>query len=113
MKPKNQKSMAQEINQQLQEKLRNKQRIISEMHKSEDLKDVVDILEIFQILWHGWECDEYGYLVQTKSGSLKLAMTSHGGYYLAKQQILQEKVQEYKEVLRQTRQILERLKKQE
>ncbi len=53
----------------------------------------------FDMLWLGWECDPYAWIMERPDGTRYLQMTNHGSPYEADPVELVERIQYYKTVL--------------
>jgi len=67
------------------------------------------ILHKFPILYAGWEMDNVGYVVKAEGLNI-LVLSNHEKLYVADRVELEEKLQEYKEAIRETEKALELLK---
>ena len=56
----------------------------------------------FNILYSGWELDEYGYIKQGENGKNYLELTSHGKAYKAELFEITNKIKEYEDAIRST-----------
>ena len=63
----------------------------------------------FTVLWEAWECDSKAWVMERQNGTRYLLMTNHGGSYEAKLESLHERITEYENVLKQTRDALKLL----
>ena len=66
------------------------------------------VLEEFEVLHAGWECDYKGFLVD-KNGRPQLVLTNHGIPYFAKNQELENKIKEYQKLNTTYKKILKRI----
>ena len=71
-----------------------------------------EIVHTFPVMWSGWECDDVGYVVkETETNELKIALSSHGGFYIAKVKELFEKIHEYINAIKETEKAIEMMEK--
>lgn len=68
-----------------------------------------EVVKKIGVLWSGWECDQYAYLVKTEDG-LKLVTSDHGQMIFSETDFLKDKLAEYKEALSETEGMLKMLK---
>lgn len=69
--------------------------------------DEYEIVHSFPVLHQGWECDQEGHIIKrVETGKLFLALSSHGAFYLAKNKELEEKIEEYRNALKLSKQAL-------
>lgn len=64
--------------------------------------------KVINVLWSGWECDGYAWLVNDDS-KMKVVMTNHGATYFADKSVLEEKLKEYQDAIKNTQDILNAL----
>lgn len=64
------------------------------------------VLLEFPVLWEGWECDSKAWIMERPDGTRYLKMTNHGGAYEAKAEELHERIAEYENVLKRSRDAL-------
>ena len=69
-------------------------------------KEGLKIIKDFPVLWQGWECDSKWYLCETESGKKVLVETNHGSPFISTVESLEEKINEYKEVLAETEEVM-------
>ncbi len=60
----------------------------------------------FRVLWHGWECDSYAWIMERADGTRYIKMTNHGGEYIASVEELEERITHYKDVIEETQKAL-------
>ena len=72
-------------------------------------EDNVTAVEQFDVLYHGWECDPYGYLVTLQDNSKHLVLTNHGMPVLADKSSLEDLINSYQRVLEDTQAIYDQL----
>ncbi len=53
---------------------------------------------IFEILWESWDCDSTAWVVETTEGN-KVVFTNHGTAYFIDNEELQERIDNYKEMM--------------
>lgn len=53
----------------------------------------------FKVYWSGWECDSRGHVKITEGGDKYLALTSHGGFYVASCGELHDFISEYEKAI--------------
>lgn len=53
---------------------------------------------IFDLMWESWDCDDTAWVVQTQEGN-KVVFTNHGSAYFATNDELQERIDNYKEMI--------------
>lgn len=82
----------------LQEKLK-----VSVGDKSFVAEKVVDVL------WSGWECDNYAWLVND-NGEKKIVASNHGDTYFTDKSFLEGKIKEYEDAINATKEMLSLLK---
>jgi len=66
------------------------------------LNDEAKVILRFDILWSGWECDYYGWIVETKDGKRIAISTDHGFLVEIDSKFLCEKITMYKAVAKET-----------
>ena len=64
-----------------------------------------EIVHTFPVLHIGWEMDNEGLIVK-RNNKTYLVLSNHGGYYLAKNNELEDKVKEYREAINLSSQAL-------
>ena len=70
-----------------------------------------EVLFTFPVMYCGWESDEIGYVIKdVVKGTLDIALTSHGGFYIARIEELFEKIYEYMGAIQATEKALELVK---
>jgi hypothetical protein len=67
------------------------------------------VLLEFTVLWEAWECDSKAWVIERADGTRYLKMTNHGEAYEARVHELHERIADYENVLKQTREALELL----
>ena len=82
---------------------------MSEIHKFLEEKGLT-IYKEFSALYSGWDCDGTYYLCKDVDGSYVLVCTSHGSPYVGSPEELEDKIVEYEEVLKETREACDLLK---
>ncbi len=60
-----------------------------------------EVVMQFEVLYSGWECDPYGYVVKTSEG-LRLVHSSHGTKYFTNASEFLEFIEDYKKVIEET-----------
>ena len=70
-----------------------------------------EIIKSFTVLYEGWELDNKAWVVNVK-GENKLVMTNHGRLYFAEAVELKEKIKEYKQIWKDTKEALDLLNKE-
>ena len=73
-------------------------------------KERLKIIKDFPVLWRGWECDSKWYLCETENGKKVLVETNHGSPFISTADSIEEKINEYKEVLAESEEVLRILK---
>lgn len=66
----------------------------------------------FSALYRGWDCDGTYYLCKDMNDIYVLVCTSHGSPYIGSPEELQDKIEEYEEVLKATRDVYLLLREQ-
>ena len=56
----------------------------------------------FPVLWHNWECDGYGYIVE-KDGKRDVILSNHSNLYISSVEELHTKLAEYTKVKFETK----------
>jgi hypothetical protein len=69
------------------------------------------LLREFPVLWKGWDCDFAWYLTENENCEKVLVATDHGNPYIAEPGELLERIEYYKNVTKQSEEILELLEK--
>jgi len=69
-------------------------------------KQFGEIINKFKILYHGWEMDGYGYIVQGKDKK-QIVVTNHNQPMLVNTGFLISKIKEYEEVINETNKVIE------
>jgi len=64
-----------------------------------------EILHEFPVMWAGWDVDWQGFVVE-KNGKPRLVLSDHGSFYFAKNKELEEKIAEYREAMKLSKQAL-------
>lgn len=64
-----------------------------------------EVVKKIEVLWSGWECDEYAYAVKTDTG-IKLVISDHGEKMFAKSNFLEERINAYKSAMTETEEML-------
>lgn len=64
-----------------------------------------EVVKKIEVLWCGWECDEYAYAVKTDTG-IKLVISDHGTKLFAKSNFLEERINAYKSAMTETEEML-------
>lgn len=64
-----------------------------------------EVVKKIEVLWSGWECDEYAYAVKTDTG-IKLVISDHGAKMFAKSNFLEERINAYKSAMTETEEML-------
>lgn len=65
----------------------------------------MEVLQTLSILYQGWECDEWAWIVSVDDEK-KLIMTNHGSPYVGDPLELDQKMSEYLEALAETQKAL-------
>ena len=73
-------------------------------------KEGLKIIAEIPVLWQGWECDSKWYLCETENGKKVLVETNHGSPFISTVESLEEKINEYREVLAESEEIMKILK---
>lgn len=63
---------------------------------------------VIEVLWHGWECDGYAWLVRDE-GVARLVTTDHGTAKFSDREMLQERLKAYQDAIAQTQAMLDSL----
>jgi hypothetical protein len=66
--------------------------------------------KVIDVLWSGWECDNYAWLIQ-EGNEKKVITTNHGAVYVADKNFLIEKIKEYQQAIKETEEMLLELEK--
>lgn len=61
------------------------------------------------VLWSGWECDAYAWLVE-QDNEHRLVTSNHGSMHFAEKSFLEDKIAEYKKAIAETEEFLAILK---
>jgi hypothetical protein len=69
-------------------------------------KQFGEIINKFKILYHGWEMDGYGYIVQ-EGGKRQIVTTNHNQPMIVSADFLISKIKEYEESVKETKKIIE------
>ena len=77
-----------------------------EWFEEKSLKVVKDIT----VLWSGWDCDNVWYLCEDKELNKVLVVSNHGSLEIGKIEELEQKIEEYKEILEDSEIVLKILK---
>ena len=64
------------------------------------------LLYEFTILHKGWEMDNRGYIVTDQYNKNLIILTSHENFYIGKKNQLEEKLLEYRKVIKETEEAL-------
>ncbi|WP_116654010.1 hypothetical protein [Pelagibacterium sediminicola] len=70
--------------------------------------ETIEIIELFDIAWSGWECDSLGALILRDSVPELVIVDQVGGDFRPVPEILKERVQEYKRLSAETEAVLDR-----
>lgn len=65
-------------------------------------------IDVCDVLWAGWECDDKAWLVND-GGQIKLVVSDHGQKYFEKKWYLEEKIKEYENAIAETKRLIEKL----
>jgi len=64
-----------------------------------------EVIHEFPVMHEGWECDHCGFVVN-KNEKPALVLSDHGSFYFAKNKELEEKIAEYREAMKLSKQAL-------
>ena len=68
------------------------------------------LIKSFPVLWRAWDCDSEWYLTQNLNGDKILVATDHDSPYIGSPEELKERIEYYKEVTKESEEILKELK---
>jgi len=67
-----------------------------------------DIMYVFNTLYHGWECDMYGYIGRHKeTEDMQIILTNHGSHYIANIDNLHNLIETYEKTITATKKAIE------
>lgn len=64
-----------------------------------------EVVKKINVLWSGWECDQYAYAVKTENGN-KLVASNHGELMFVEEKFFEDKINEYKKSITDTEELL-------
>jgi hypothetical protein len=67
------------------------------------------LIKSFPVLWEGWECDDKWYLTQNTNGDKILVASDHGLPRIGSPEELEERIEYYKEITKESEEILKEL----
>src|SRR5260221_11934963 len=72
-------------------------------HLKRTLPTIKEVVREFKMLHHEWEGDSTGYVVLMEDGSIQLAISDHGAFYLDNNGVdTKAKMEEYKALIQAT-----------
>jgi hypothetical protein len=88
---------------------RNRLKFLKELEERDKVIEVdgkeYEVIKRIDVYWTGWECDQYAYAVKTDEG-VKLVTSDQGIKSFTKSAFLEDKINEYKEALSSTEEML-------
>ena len=72
-------------------------------------KSGLTVLKSFPVLWNGWEMDNEWYLCERKNGQKVLVISDHEDFKIGSTSYLLLKIEEYKQVLAESEEIMNML----
>lgn len=68
------------------------------------------IIKKLPVLWKGWELDDQWYLCEDADGKKVLVISDHENFYVVDAKPLQDKIDEYKQVLAESEEVMKAIK---
>ena len=72
------------------------------MGLEESIEGSFKVLMMFPTLYHGWECDTDGTVIESEGGKRHIILTSHGNPYVADEAELDQLIESYRNAIRLT-----------
>ncbi len=72
-------------------------------------KNQLTLIKSFPVLWRAWDCDSEWYLTQNTNGDKILVASDHGVPRIGSPEELEERIEYYKEITKESEEILKEL----